>query len=553
MIAQLIFSTLLLLYFLGFGLLFQKIFPKINSSISFVILNGMIGVGLLSFLLAFFIPLNFTYEAILILISILSLIYHRKEVQKYVKELRNISRYFYIFSFLGLLVATTYPFILDHFGYYIPTIKWLDFAGFVKGLSNLEWVLAQNSFWHILQAAVNESLDVYYRLNISLFIVFNLYVFDKKCYKLLFFNTLFLFFLNSPSPDLPVFVITILLINEYLNQKGKVSDYLFYSTILVVIKPISIVLLIFFLIEYLKNKEYRFLKDKNILLIIFFTFLFCCKGIIVSSNPLFPISFSSIENLQWSSPKSMYDISKLNGKFIPLKDSFTFEEVMKMNSFEYLYAILFQNAVRSIILLFIIGFTLLTTIISFFYKKSTIQLLIFCCWIKLFAMLFLSPQFRFLLDILVIDVVLILSIFNHKTYFQFSKGISFLGVFAVSLFILFPNLGRLSSNSIRSFSYQKKIELKQLLQPGTYREIPTLEKKIGNILYNYPTNYPLIYNSPVPAISTSTLNSYLIYNGYPQQIDSLNVKNGFYFVQMNENERKKITEFLMQEQKKQAN
>lgn len=63
----------------------------------------------------------------------------------------------------------------------------------------------------------------------------------------------------------------------------------------------------------------------------------------------------------------------------------------------------------------------------------------------------------------------------------------------------------------------------------------------------------MIYNSPVPAISTSTLNSYLIYNGYPQQIDSLNVKNGFYFVQMNENERKKITEFLMQEQKKQAN
>ncbi|MFV0224953.1 hypothetical protein OBJ96_07575 [Empedobacter falsenii] len=102
----------------------------------------MIGVGLLSFLLAFFIPLNFTYEAILILISILSLIYHRKEVQKYLKELRNISRYFYVFSFLGFLFATTYPFILDHFGYYIPTIKWLDFAGFVKGLSNLEWVFS---------------------------------------------------------------------------------------------------------------------------------------------------------------------------------------------------------------------------------------------------------------------------------------------------------------------------------------------------------------------------------------------------------------------------
>lgn len=115
----------------------------------------MIGVGLISFFVAFFLPLNFTYEVVLI--SILSLIYHRNEVKRSLLKLKNISRYFYAFIFVGLLVAVTYPFILDDFGYYIPTIKWLDFAGFVKGLSNFEWVLAQNSFWHILQASINET------------------------------------------------------------------------------------------------------------------------------------------------------------------------------------------------------------------------------------------------------------------------------------------------------------------------------------------------------------------------------------------------------------
>lgn len=149
------FINALFFYFLGFGFLFQKILPRINSTISFTVINGMIGVGLISFFVAFFLPLNFTYEVVLI--SILSLIYHRNEVKRSLLKLKNISRYFYAFIFVGLLVAVTYPFILDDFGYYIPTIKWLDFAGFVKGLSNFEWVLAQNSFWHILQASINET------------------------------------------------------------------------------------------------------------------------------------------------------------------------------------------------------------------------------------------------------------------------------------------------------------------------------------------------------------------------------------------------------------
>lgn len=553
MIVQLLLSTVLILFFLGFGFIFQRLFSKINSSIAFVILNGMIGVGLLSFLLAFFIPLNLTYEVILICISILSLIYHRSELRKSVIKLRNISLYFYVFLFFGLLVSVTYPYILDHFGYYIPTIKWLDFAGFVKGLSNFEWILAQNSFWHILQASINESLDIYYRLNFCLFIVFNLYVFEFKNYKLLFLNALFLFFLNIPSPDLPVFILSILLINEYLEVNNKASGYLFYATILFVIKPISIVLLLFFGIEYLVKKEYKhLLNDKNVYLILFVALLFCSKGIIVSANPLFPISFTAIENLSWASPIKMYEISNINARFIPLKDTYSFSEVAKMNIFHYLKAILFQNSIRTFILLFIYGLTFILSIISFYKKNSFLRLLIICCWIKLIIMLFLSPQFRFLLDILIIDGVIILTIFNLDAFNRYSKIISCSCVFIVGIALAFPITNFKYFSNIKSFSYLRNITVKELVFPGNYETLTVESKKLGNLIYNYPIDYPLIYSAPPPAITNSSLNNYLLHNGYPQQINSANVKQGFNFVEMSESERKKIIDFLLLEQKKQA-
>ncbi|MCJ8498666.1 hypothetical protein MVI27_10375 [Chryseobacterium salipaludis] len=39
------------------------------------------------------------------------------------------------------LVLFFLPFTMDHFGYHIPTIKWLSSAGLVRGLANLDMVL----------------------------------------------------------------------------------------------------------------------------------------------------------------------------------------------------------------------------------------------------------------------------------------------------------------------------------------------------------------------------------------------------------------------------
>ena len=90
MIYQLIISVFLLFYFYSFGLLFQKVLPQINHYFSLTILNGMIGVGLISFVLAFVIPLNFTYEICLIVLALFGLIYYRKRSIEFLKFFKTI-------------------------------------------------------------------------------------------------------------------------------------------------------------------------------------------------------------------------------------------------------------------------------------------------------------------------------------------------------------------------------------------------------------------------------------------------------------------------------
>ena len=53
--------------------------------------NGAGPLAVIIFLVAFFLPLNFTYEVVLISIAILSLIYHRNEVKVSLLKLKNIS------------------------------------------------------------------------------------------------------------------------------------------------------------------------------------------------------------------------------------------------------------------------------------------------------------------------------------------------------------------------------------------------------------------------------------------------------------------------------
>ena len=90
---------------------------------------------------------------------------------------------------------------------------------------------------------------------------------------------------------------------------------------------------------------------------------------------MFPLEFSSIKVLKWASPQHLYELSAQDGRFIPVKDSFTFEEVARMNTTEYFQAIFFQSSSRTIIFLLIICLTIFNLLIGF-YKKNPLFILI---------------------------------------------------------------------------------------------------------------------------------------------------------------------------------
>jgi hypothetical protein len=199
-------------------------FIKINtqSSVELCIL-GLFTTCILSFLWAFFYPINELFYGIYFLFVCANGIYFKKElitlIQNKVTLIKEMDNKFLIAGFLFILLlaiqTASQPTLPDNESYYIQTIKWINEFGFVKGLGNLHLFFAQTSGWHVLQSAYN-----FYFLKIPLgslsgfisflFIIFsfkNLHFYFKEQRKLnlifglfpVFFNCVFSFNKRSIS------------------------------------------------------------------------------------------------------------------------------------------------------------------------------------------------------------------------------------------------------------------------------------------------------------------------------------------------------------------
>ena len=175
---------------MGFGEIFQKLFGRIWSGLSAKLFSGMFLLAIIWQVLAFFVPLNIWIESISILIGGLSFLYFRsyKDFLNYRKE--EIVK-FSIPSLIIIFAGTYYPFIIDHFGYYVPSIHWLREFGLTKGLANIELIYAQMSVWHIFQAGLSNFSDVFLRINVVFLVIYLFYIFEKNGLEFTFCFTYF--------------------------------------------------------------------------------------------------------------------------------------------------------------------------------------------------------------------------------------------------------------------------------------------------------------------------------------------------------------------------
>ena len=235
-----LFSVVVFLpVFAGWGQVFRKFGGDIFSGIAVQLFSGIFAVSLVWTVIAFFFPLDLKVELITIIIGLAGFFYYKIYNQLW-NFFRETSPSFFVVLLIIIFFGSYYPFILDHFGYYLPTIKWLSEFGLVQGISNLDLTLGQMSVWHLLQAGFSNFSDPFLRLNTVLLIFYLIYIFEKKSWIHLVFLPILFLFSQSPSPDLPVIVLSLILLNEILNSNKNAVLLFAFSAFVFFIKPTMI-------------------------------------------------------------------------------------------------------------------------------------------------------------------------------------------------------------------------------------------------------------------------------------------------------------------------
>jgi hypothetical protein len=352
---------------------------------------------------------------------------------KQIAELsKSIKNFLFIITILIATKCTSFSNYIDNETYYIQTIKWLNEYGFVKGLANLHIFLGQTSGWHIAQSAfsfsfLNQNFNDINGLCLLLFNIFALIKLNSFWQNknhlfliigLLPISNLFLFqFIGIPSPDLAVYLFSSLLFYYFIKhfnniETGSYNLIFIFSIFIVYIKISSLPILLLPLILLALNfkKLYLNIYISYIFVILVFG-LYIVKNLIISGYPLFPSKiFNDVIYLDSKLPVELYNFSFNNARLYGstvLKSDFE-----SMNVLQIFIKWLFYSKIDSIFNILIILSVLITPYFlkNYLNRKS--------CWILyvvfLFQLIFLfltSPQYRFILNFVIIFGFIILSSF----------------------------------------------------------------------------------------------------------------------------------------------
>lgn len=541
MISLLLSLIILLPTFWGIGELTEKLIGKSSETCSTKIFTGIFSTTLCSTIWAFFFPLNLGLEIVLTFLGIFFFLQ--------TKAYRNVLNIFFenkILVGLGistiLLSGTFFPFILDHFGYYVPSIIWLKEVGLVKGISNLDLILGQMSFWHIFQATFSHFSDIFLRINSILLCAYFLYILEKKAWIHLIFIPFFLFFTQSPSPDLPVFIFSLVVLQEIFSGNKNTSWLFAIATLAFAIKPTVIWLPIFVFFYSLLIVKSNWKKYSLGLII---GGLFVIKNLWTFGFPIFPMTILDF-GLAW---KPNPEILKASNELAIMKTydmQFSYEQIQQFSSFDYVKNWLFLKGMKSVInILFILSLiSLLVLTIS--KKQKLLSILCISILIKSVLVLQFSAQYRFFLDVF---FVVFFVIFNTKIKEKTSIFIGIALSFAILFSMTFPEVLQTLIPSFRMGGFMGKTSWKQVYKPSEYKINKYDSLKIGNLKFNVTKRYPYNFDTPIPAISKFFVKDDIHFGIFPQLIDSSHLKKGFIWKKLNNKEKiqaQKTIDFLKQ-------
>lgn len=549
---------------LGFGV--DKLFKLQNKDFVVTSVLGLFATTILASFWAIFGRINIEFHYLLLTLNLLIFLKFKDDIfsiyTTFINELKTLSKnlkyYLAIITFCIIAQCSSIPYVIDNESYYIQTIKWLNEYGLVKGLVNLHFFLGQVSGWHITQSALNfsflyknfndlsgfclllgnifaiQKLNTFFENNdtkyliVGLFPLFNLFLFQ---------------FISAPSPDIPVYVFTFVILFYYIEKHNKISPEIFNLLVILILFTFYIknTTVTFFLIPLLVLiLNYKILSKKLLkptLITIVVTGLFVAKNMIICGSMVFPSKLFNSLNMDYSIPDTIeqfyYDQLKYYGYFIDLNqyNSMSVQDLFlrwltlpKMNG-------LFNKI--SILLVLIVPILLYK-----FQNKKEYWSLYFLMLIQLILLFATSPQYRFFMNF-----IFFFSLFCLTLFIKRKKPIYFLlqlSLFASLIVVFLPvNLNRFSNYKfmmeISNFSSTNII----FPHKNTKFDTPFETIKKGNLIYNSPIKNDFFWSSGdgnLPSVNKEQIEYFEKYFHIIPQLRTKNIKDGFYAKEIIPNE-----------------
>ena len=541
---------------LGFGL--DKILGLKNKDFVTTAILGLFSATVFASIWAIFGRINIAFHVFLLLLNLIIFFKFKKEISAIYKSFTlqiqqlelPLKLYLGIISILIIAQCASIPYVNDNESYYIQTIKWLNEYGFVKGIINIHLFLGQTSGWHITQSVFNFSflyknfndLSGFCLLLGNIFAIqkLNKFFTNKNLNYLtigLFpiFNILFFQFISAPSPDIPVYVISFVIIFYFLENFKNVSienfNLIVILTLFVVyIKNTSVALILIPIIIFVFN--YKRLVKK---LMIPFTVamlilvLFITKNMILCGIPIYPSKIFTSLFTDYAVPDVI-----INNYFHELKYFgyyIDFEQYQKMSAFDLFIKWLSAPKLdglfnkTSILLVLIVPFFILK-----FQNKKEIWILYVIMIAQLLFLFGTSPQYRYFMNF-----VLFFSLFCFCCIIQNKKAIQLLLLITVipTIIVLFIpiNLNQFADNKfmieLSTFSS------KNIVYPHSNSKNNTLFETAqeGNFIYNSPLKNDFFWGSgdgDLPCVNKDQIQYYKKYFHVTPQMRTNDLKDGFY-------------------------
>ncbi len=330
MISLILNSFLVVLLFSPFGLLLSN---KSKNNLEYYtsqLLYGVIIISFIALLLNFFFALKPVLNTIVLLIPIYIIF---KNFKLY------FNKNFLIFLFLScalisLLILDSNVYRPDAGLYHLPYIKILNEEKIIFGLSNLHFRYAHISIIQYLSAISNnlifmENGIVFAQALIASSVIINfcfkIYNYNKnKNFNFHFYYLIAVFIfiiykMNRYSEygnDAPAHFLLFFLISEILILKKNEAKNIcnnFIIIVFIIFNKITLLVCLFLGLIFLTKKNIiEILKLKRFYFLIFFTFLWLMKNVIISGCVLYPVKSLCYKNFLWSNIEQVEHVSVEN-------------------------------------------------------------------------------------------------------------------------------------------------------------------------------------------------------------------------------------------------